>query len=173
MNHYDYPFGKMRENALPRFPAAAHRRSSRKLRRRLQAVGRRLAELAARLRGAGFLPPPWSSPIQLESQLQSAVQALRDEPALWLSAGAVTLLPAGEHQVVGCDAGMVWITQGDGRDLVLSAGQQIELHPEEQIVITAMFAPALVRCARRKPFPGICVGKGSAAQATPCCAAAE
>jgi hypothetical protein len=68
------------------------------------------------------------------------------EAAIRISPRAPFVLPASGHQTIGCDAGTVWITCGDGEDYVLTAGQRLALAPaDEVIVISAMFAPALVR----------------------------
>lgn len=50
-----------------------------------------------------------------------------------------------EYQAIACDDGMVWITQGDGSDYVLTAGQSLALRPRDDVVIMAMNAPAIIR----------------------------
>lgn len=72
------------------------------------------------------------------------------EPALWLPTRTPVALPDGKHQTVVCEAGTVWITQGDGDDYVLNAGQSLALQPKDKVIVTAMFAPALVRCEAQR-----------------------
>ena len=79
-----------------------------------------------------------------------------DEAATWIWPGAPMVLPASAWQTIACDAGTLWLTQGDGEDYVLTAGQRLTLAPRDEVVITAMRVPAIVRCAntgRAKALP--------------------
>jgi hypothetical protein len=55
------------------------------------------------------------------------------------------VLAASAGQAITCDEGTVWITQGDREDYVLIAGQYLALAPTDQVIVSAMFAPAVVR----------------------------
>jgi hypothetical protein len=55
------------------------------------------------------------------------------------------MLPAWTRLTIACDAGTVWITQGDGRDYVLRAGQSLTLAPRDKVIVLAMFGSAVVR----------------------------
>jgi hypothetical protein len=61
------------------------------------------------------------------------------------------VLPTSAQQTIACDAGTVWITQGDGEDYVLTAGQSLTLAPRDKVIILALFAPAVVRRIVRVP----------------------
>lgn len=67
------------------------------------------------------------------------------EAATWIWPGAPMVLPASVRQTIQCEAGTVWITQGDGEDYILIAGQHLVLQPRDQVIVTAMFAPSVVR----------------------------
>jgi hypothetical protein len=45
-----------------------------------------------------------------------------------------------------CDKGTLWITQGDGNDYILKAGQRLVLAPRDKVIVKAMHGPAWVRC---------------------------
>jgi hypothetical protein len=63
----------------------------------------------------------------------------------WIRPGAPVVLPASVRQTIACEAGTVWITQGDSEDYVLTAGQRLALAPRDEVVVSAMFAPAVIR----------------------------
>jgi hypothetical protein len=76
---------------------------------------------------------------------EPGAEAEQVEVATWIRPQAPIVLPASVQQTIACDAGTVWITQGDSQDYVLTAGQRLTLHPTDKVIITAMFVPALVR----------------------------
>jgi len=55
------------------------------------------------------------------------------------------VLPASVRQTIRCEVGTVWITQGDGEDYILIAGQHLALQPRDEVIVAAMFAPSVVR----------------------------
>lgn len=76
---------------------------------------------------------------------EPGARALPVEPATWICPGAPIVLPASVQQTIACDAGTVWITQGDCEDYVLTAGQCLALTPADEVIVSAMAAPAVVR----------------------------
>jgi AhpD family alkylhydroperoxidase len=63
----------------------------------------------------------------------------------WILPKAPLVLSKAEQQTIACDIGTVWITQGDSNDYVLKSGEQLALRPFDDVVVTAMSGPALVR----------------------------
>ena len=70
-----------------------------------------------------------------------------------LSGDAMQMLPAtplvlarSSHATLVCDKGTLWITQGDGNDYILKAGQRLVLAPRDKVIVKAMHGPAWVRC---------------------------
>jgi|GEM_PF-5901133 len=57
------------------------------------------------------------------------------------------VLQASAGQEIACDAGTLWITQGDGRDIVLAEGDRVVLRPTDTVVVCAMSGPAAFRHA--------------------------
>jgi hypothetical protein len=82
-----------------------------------------------------------------QSKQENAMDPLQGEPAVWIPARTTVMLPEAAQQVVACDAGTIWITQGDGNDYVLTAGQRLALHPRDKVIVSAMAKPARVRYA--------------------------
>lgn len=80
------------------------------------------------------------------SAQEFGANAVPAEEVTVLSERVPMVLPALAHQTIMCDAGTVWITQGDSKDYVLNAGQSLALAPRDQVIVLAMFAPAVVRC---------------------------
>lgn len=66
----------------------------------------------------------------------------------WIVLNVPLVLPATHSRTVFCDVGTVWITQGDNNDFVLSAGEKLQLHPLDTLVVTAMAGSALIRYSR-------------------------
>ncbi|HJU71498.1 MAG TPA: DUF2917 domain-containing protein [Paucimonas sp.] len=79
------------------------------------------------------------------SSVRVAATAPRHQPAMQLAPRSPIVLADPEYQTIVCDDGMVWITQGDGSDYVLTAGQSLALRPRDDVVIMAMNAPAIIR----------------------------
>lgn len=65
----------------------------------------------------------------------------------WIWPRKPLVLPLASRLLISCNAGTVWITQGDGNDYVLKAGGTLALHPTDNVVITAMAGTAFVRQA--------------------------
>lgn len=63
----------------------------------------------------------------------------------WIWPKAPLVLTTLEQQTIACDIGTVWITQGDSNDYVLKAGEKLALRPRDDVLVTAMSGPALVR----------------------------
>lgn len=70
---------------------------------------------------------------------------IADGPGRWIAPKAPFVLPPSYSRTVFCDVGTVWITQGDNNDFVLNAGEKLDLHPVDTLVVTAMAGPALIR----------------------------
>ena len=83
-----------------------------------------------------------SRPVSAQELGANAVQA---EGVTVICPRVPIVLPASAQQTIACDAGTVWITQGDSEDYVLTAGQSLTLAPRDKVIILAMFAPAVVR----------------------------
>lgn len=65
----------------------------------------------------------------------------------WLSPREPLVLAPSDRRTITCEAGTVWITQGDTADYVLEAGQSLALRPAGEVVVTAMKRPARIRQA--------------------------
>jgi len=76
---------------------------------------------------------------------ESGVQALPAGSATWIRPSAPIVLPASVRHTIACDAGTLWITQGDGEDYILTAGQCLALTPKDEVIVSAMAVPAAVR----------------------------
>lgn len=55
------------------------------------------------------------------------------------------ILPKSARETITCDVGTVWITQGDSSDYVLRAGDSLTLNPKDEVIVSALARPALVR----------------------------
>lgn len=55
------------------------------------------------------------------------------------------VLPARDGQTIFCDSGTVWVTQGDGEDYVLTAGEKLILAPADKVIVSAMAKVARIR----------------------------
>ena len=63
----------------------------------------------------------------------------------WIKPRQPLVLPMTSRLVIACDAGAVWITQGDNNDYVLKTGEEAVFQPAGKVVITAIKGSALVR----------------------------
>lgn len=63
----------------------------------------------------------------------------------WIGPRQPLVLPMTSRLVIACDAGIVWITQGDGNDYVLKAREESVFQPADKVIITAMGGRAFVR----------------------------
>lgn len=63
----------------------------------------------------------------------------------WIQPKMPLVLPKLQRQTIHCITGSVWLTQGDGNDYLLKAGEALTLHPVDTVLITAMAGPALIR----------------------------
>lgn len=78
-----------------------------------------------------------------------------DFPSVTLATGELLRLPAGACTTLACERGAIWVTlDGESRDVVLSAGESLELAGGPPALLQA-FEPSLVqlrdapaRCAR-------------------------
>lgn len=84
----------------------------------------------------------WIGGFTVASRIADSVQSTS---ARWVWPKKPLVLGSSRQGTVSCDIGTVWITQGDGRDYVLMAGEQVTLHPADDVIIAAMVSPALVR----------------------------
>lgn len=50
---------------------------------------------------------------------------------------------AAPGETVFCESGSLWITQGDGKDYILNAGESLTLAPKDSVVIAVMAGPAI------------------------------
>ena len=91
-----------------------------------------------------------SRPVSAQALGANALQA---KGATVIAPHVPIVLPASAQQTIACDAGTVWITQGDSDDYVLTAGQSLTLAPRDKVVIVALFTPAVVRRVARLPVP--------------------
>jgi hypothetical protein len=65
-----------------------------------------------------------------------------------LPAHATVAFDAPFGDTVFCETGSLWITQGDGQDYVLSAGESLALAPRDTVVIAVMAEPTVARRLR-------------------------
>ncbi|HJV76229.1 MAG TPA: DUF2917 domain-containing protein [Noviherbaspirillum sp.] len=63
----------------------------------------------------------------------------------WIEPRQPLVLPMSSRLVIACDAGTVWITQGDNDDYVLKAREEAVFQPAGKVVVTAIKGSALVR----------------------------
>lgn len=67
----------------------------------------------------------------------------------WIEPRQPLVMPMTSRLVIACDAGSVWITQGDSNDYVLQAGEELVVQPVGTVIITAMKDAAFVRYGRQ------------------------
>lgn len=91
----------------------------------------------------------WRPPLQERVAAGAPLVPHGREPAgdiaLQLAPRHAAALPAMAHATVVCDDGVVWLTQGDGEDYVLTRGERIVLHPRDVVVAMALAVPARLR----------------------------
>lgn len=63
-----------------------------------------------------------------------------------ISPHASLLLASSSRATLVCDKGTLWITQGDGNDYLLTAGQSLALAPRDKVIVKAIHGAAWVRC---------------------------
>ena len=63
----------------------------------------------------------------------------------WIAPRRPLILSGHGRQTISCDSGVVWITQGDGEDYVLMAGEKLTLAARDTVIVSAMANPALIR----------------------------
>ncbi|MDB5931369.1 MAG: hypothetical protein JWR60_3076 [Polaromonas sp.] len=83
-----------------------------------------------------------SRPVVVRAHGADALQA---EAVTVLGPSEPLVLPNWAPMTIACEAGTVWITQGDGSDYVLRAGQRLALAPRETVIVMAMLGSAVVR----------------------------
>lgn len=86
--------------------------------------------------------------IPRRTMLRKRGDAETSDAGQWIRPRVPIVLPPSDLHMVVCDAGTIWITQGDTNDYVLNAGQSLALRPAGKVIVTAMSGPALVRHTR-------------------------